>query len=88
MEELVKKLEKEIEEIKIRNQKVEKEKAWETSRTRKVSIACTTYLFISLVLFMLGNENPFLNAIIPVIGYSLSTLSISLIKQRWLQNLK
>ena len=88
MEERVKNLEKEIEEIKIRNQKVEKEKAWETSLMRKVSIACTTYLFISLVLFLLGNEKPFLNAIIPVIGYSLSTLSISLIKQRWLQNLK
>ena len=88
MENRVKKLEKEIKEIKRRNQKVEKEKAWETSTTRKISIAISTYFLISLVLFILGSENPFLNAIIPVIGYTVSTLSISFIKTRWIQGLK
>ena len=39
-----KELKKEIEEIKIRNKRVEKDKEWETSYTRKICIAILTYM--------------------------------------------
>ena len=42
----MKDLEKEIELIKERNKRVETDKAWETSWTRKICIAVLTYLVV------------------------------------------
>ena len=42
----MKELEKEIELIKMRNKRVEADKAWETSWTRKICIAVLTYLVV------------------------------------------
>ena len=42
----IKDLEKEIEEIKERNKRVELDKKWETSMTRKVCIAVLTYIVV------------------------------------------
>lgn len=39
-------LEKEIEQIKLRNKKVEKDKAWETSGIRKICIMILTYIVV------------------------------------------
>ena len=41
-------LAKELEDIRERNERVESDKAWETSRTRKFIIALFTYLAIAL----------------------------------------
>ena len=68
-------LEKEIEVLKARNARVEKEKAWETSWQRKISILGFTYILMLLVFFILKNPHPFTNAIIPTLGYLLSTLT-------------
>ena len=46
-------LEKEIEEIKKRNIRVEKDKAWETSFTRKVCIAILTYIVVVSYTFII-----------------------------------
>lgn len=88
MEQRITQLEKELAEIKQRNKRVEKEKAWETSIARKITVALITYLFVSLVFIVLQNERPFVNAIIPVVGYLLSTLSVTLIKNKWLEKSK
>lgn len=74
---------KEINEIKSRNLKVEADKAWETSNFRKVTITILTYLLASLVLFVVGVKDYFLGALIPAIGYFLSTLSLPFIKRWW-----
>ena len=58
-------LNEEINKIKDRNAKVEAEKAWETSIHRKLSILVLTYMIISLVMYFLSFDKPFLNAIIP-----------------------
>ncbi|GAB0174186.1 MAG: hypothetical protein HHAS10_00650 [Candidatus Altimarinota bacterium] len=79
-------LEKEIETLKARNIRVEKEKAWETSWQRKLGIIVTTYFVMILVFWSLGNESPFLNAIVPTLGYTLSTLSMNFLKKRFLKN--
>ena len=74
-------LEKEIIALKNRNIKVESDKAWETSFTRKFCIAVLTYLTISLFFYMGKFPEPFLSAIVPTLGFLLSTLSFSLIKK-------
>ena len=76
-------LEQEIEKIKKRNAKVEIDKAWETSKTRKVLLAVFTYVAIGLYLQAIAIERPWLNAIIPTIGFFLSTLTLPFFKQQW-----
>ncbi len=82
-----KKIEQEIEKIKIRNLKVETDKAWETSYFRKILIAILTY-FIVVLFFKFANlPKPFTNAIVPTLGFLLSTLSIPIFKNFWTKNI-
>ncbi|HVX92584.1 MAG TPA: hypothetical protein VHA74_00530 [Candidatus Dojkabacteria bacterium] len=83
----IEELEKEIQLIKDRNKRVEQDKAWETSLTRKVSIALITYLLISIFFVIIKVENPFVNAIVPTIGFLLSTLSLNFIKKSWIKHI-
>jgi hypothetical protein len=76
---------KEIERIKERNKSVERDKAWETSKTRKAIIACLTYIVIVIFLYSINNSKPWLNAIIPTIGFILSTLTLPFFKKIWLK---
>lgn len=78
-------LQAEITSIQGRNARVEKEKAWETSWQRKLSIIVTTYFVMILVFSSLGNTEPFLNAIVPTLGYTLSTLSMEWMKRLFLK---
>ena len=79
----MKDLEKRIVVIEKRNQKVELDKAWETSWTRRVSIGLLTYFVVSAYLIAIGNEQPFINALVPAIGFLLSTLVLKSIKNIW-----
>lgn len=81
----VAKLKQEIEKIKERNRKVEREKAWETSITRRLSVILLTYFVMVLVFSIIEVERPFINAVIPTLGYFLSTLSIGWAKQWWVK---
>lgn len=72
----IKQLEQEIEKIKARNKAVELDKAWETSWTRRILIAIFTYLSISLYLWAIHIERPWLNAIVFKIRFMLSTLTL------------
>jgi hypothetical protein len=51
-------LEKEIEKLKERNRRVELDKAWETSFTRRGLLIIFTYLAIGLYLRAINIENP------------------------------
>ena len=74
----------EIESIKERNKRVEKDKAWETSMVRKIFIALLTYLVVVCYSFLIKNvDNVFLSSLVPVIGFLLSTLSLRLIRKIW-----
>ncbi len=77
------KLEQEILEINLRNKKVELNKAWETSKTRKISILIITYLIMVLVFWGMNVENPLLNALVPTLGFLLSTFSVSVVRKVW-----
>lgn len=80
----IEELQLEIENIKKRNQKVEADKAWETSWTRKIIISLSTYLVIVSFFYFAGLSKPFVNAIVPTIGFVLSTLTVPFIKKWWL----
>lgn len=77
-----------LEKIEQRNQRVEADKAWETSWQRRILILALTYLLVLLYFFVIEVEKPFLNAIVPTLGFFLSTLTVSFAKQRWLENHK
>ena len=79
-------LEKRIEQIELRNKRVEADKAWETSWTRKISIAVLTYLVVAAYLHFVIHINPWLNALVPVAGFLISTLTMSYLKKIWLEN--
>ena len=76
---------KEIQNILERNKRVESDKAWETSFTRKLLIAIFTYIVIVLFFLAAGLPKPFINPIVPTVGFLLSTLTLPLFKNIWLK---
>ncbi len=77
-------LKKEIEEIKERNKRVELDKKWETSTTRKVCIAVLTYIVVICYTSLTSKiSNVFLSSLVPVIGFTLSTLSLKFVRKIW-----
>lgn len=77
-------LNNEIELIKERNKRVEKDKKWETSWTRRICIMILTYIVVVLYTFITRKiNNVFLSSLVPVIGFTLSTLSLSVVREFW-----
>tara|TARA_B100000315_G_C14383440_1_gene498538 strand:- start:374 stop:652 length:279 start_codon:yes stop_codon:yes gene_type:complete len=81
----LKSLQKEIDQIKARNNKVEANKAWETSWSRKILVAVLTYIVIVVFFLAVDLSNPFVNAIVPTVGFVLSTMSVPIFKQLWVK---
>jgi len=81
----IQELESEIDKIKFRNNKVEVDKSWETSWTRKILIAGLTYLVIGIFFYYAGILEPFKNALVPSLAFILSTFSIPFFKNLWLK---
>ena len=79
-------IKKELEKIMQRNKKVEADKAWETSLTRRSILAITTYLLIVLFLWIIKIPYPWLNALVPTIAFILSTLTLPFFKKFWLNH--
>lgn len=71
--------------IEERNTRVETDKAWETSWVRRGLIILITYICAVVLMSLLGSDNAWMNALVPVMGYTLSTLSLPLAKQYWLK---
>ena len=84
----IEQIKKDIEEIKARNARVDLNKAWETSFARKILITILTYIVIVLFFFFAELPKPFLSAIVPTIGFVLSTASIPFFKRLWMKNQK
>ena len=78
-------IEKRINTIEQRNKRVELDKAWETSRVRRVVIAVLTYITIVLFFYVAQLPKPFINSIIPTTGFVLSTLSLPFFKKLWIK---
>src|SRR3989339_426355 len=67
--------------LKKRNKKVETDKAWGVSTTRKLLIIVFTYFTIGLFMVFIKVNNPWINAIVPSLGFLLSTLSMPFFKK-------
>lgn len=79
-----KKIEVEIKNIKTRNARVELDKKWETSWTRRLCICCLTYIVVVIYSFTIQQvSNIFLSSLVPVIGFTLSTLSLGFVRRIW-----
>lgn len=77
-------LEKEIKEIQKRNKRVELDKAWETSWTRRICIMILTYMVVVIYSYVIRKfDNILLSSLVPVIGFTLSTLSLKLVRKIW-----
>lgn len=83
-------LEAQVESLKERNSRVEGDKAWETSLTRKRLIVGTTYLVMVSIFSVIEyastktiSYQPLVNAVIPTTGFYLSTLAFECIKNCW-----
>lgn len=76
-------LEKRVIKIENRNKRVEQDKTWETSYSRRILLVVFTYLTISLYMKFVLSIEPWLNAIIPTLGFFLSTLTLPLFKTLW-----
>ena len=76
-------LEKRVKNLEERNKRVETDKAWETSLSRKILIFVFTYLSIGLYLQIILIPSPWLNAIVPAVGFVLSTLTLPFFKNVW-----
>lgn len=82
-------IEKEINEIKKRNKRVELDKKWETSITRRICICVLTYIVVVIYTYLISKvSNIFLTSLVPVIGFTLSTLSLKGIRKIWERNIK
>ena len=80
-------MQKELQMIKIRNARVEADKAWETSSARRATIAVMTYILAVVLFIMLNAPNPFLTALVPAVAYLLSTLSLPFFKDWWVNSI-
>jgi hypothetical protein len=73
-----------LEKLEARNKRVEADKAWERSWYRRASVMLLTYLVVAIYLRVVVHIDPWINALVPVIGFGLSTLTLTFIKKEWL----
>ena len=78
-------IEQELQSIKDRNQRVEADKAWETSLFRITTITLMIYGVAVVVLYFMDVEQYYLSALVPAAGYFLSVQSLPIIKRWWIK---
>ena len=80
----VRELEERVIEITETNKRVELDKKWETSKTRKICIAVLTYIVVIIYTSIISKtSNVFLSSLVPVMGFLLSTLSLKAVRKVW-----
>ncbi len=68
-----------------RNRRVEAEKSWEVSWTRRLSLAALTYVAIAILMWALEIPDPLVNAIIPAVALLLSGPTMNIVKELWIK---
>ncbi|MBU1197969.1 hypothetical protein KJ765_05685 [Candidatus Micrarchaeota archaeon] len=81
----LRKLEKEVEALKKRNERVETDKGWETSFSRRVLLILFTYIAIGIYLEAIAVKDAWVHAIVPAVAFMLSTLSLPFFKRVWIK---
>jgi len=78
-------IEQEIQQLKDRNARVESDKAWENSWIRALSIAAIIYVIAGVTLQLIDATKPWFTALVPMLGWILSTLTLTPLKRWWLK---
>lgn len=78
-------LEYRVAKIELRNRNVELHKTWEGSWTRKILLIIFTYVSIALYLKFIVGIEPWRNALVPSLGFLLSTLTLPWFKSWWVR---
>lgn len=74
-----------IEKLEARNKRVENDKGWETSWTRKLGIMGLTYIVVvTYLIHVVESQKPLIDGLVPVLGFLLSTLTLSALKSYWI----
>ena len=76
-------IEQRLRKIERRNKRVELDKAWETSWTRRLLIVAFTYILLGSYMWAINVHQPLLNAVVPTVGFTLSTLSLPFFRKLW-----
>jgi putative acetyltransferase len=71
--------------LKEKNKKIEADKAWETSTTRRGIIAVVTYVIVAIWLGMIGVEHHLMHALVPVLAYLVAMAGLPFMKKYWLE---
>jgi hypothetical protein len=74
-----------METIEERNARVDADKAWEVSKTRRALITIGTYIIIGAYLTILGVSDAWLHALVPPCAYLISTLTLPMVKTFWIK---
>ncbi|MBP7018188.1 hypothetical protein KBB17_01675 [Candidatus Saccharibacteria bacterium] len=85
LEDKIVRIESRLNKIETRNKRVEQDKLWEVSWQRRLSILILTYLFVTLYFSLINLPKPFINAVVPTLGFYLSTLTLSYLKASWIR---
>lgn len=67
-----------------RNKRVELDKSWETSLTRRAFVLIVTYAVACYYLWLINIGDFWFHAAVPAGGYLLSTLSLPWLKKMWI----
>ncbi|OGM96447.1 MAG: hypothetical protein A3B86_03255 [Candidatus Yanofskybacteria bacterium RIFCSPHIGHO2_02_FULL_38_22b] len=78
-------LEQRIQKTEERNSKVEVDKAWEVSWMRRILLTIFTYLAIGIYMWAIDVPRPWINSVVPAVGFMLSTLTMPFFKKVWLK---
>ncbi|MEK7619479.1 MAG: hypothetical protein AAB416_04590 [Patescibacteria group bacterium] len=78
-------LESRVARIEARNKNVELDKAWEGSWTRRLLLTLFTYLALGLYMWAIDIPRPFLNSIVPAVGFMISTFTMPWLKAKWIE---
>lgn len=80
----MKELEQRIAKIEKRNKRVEADKAWETSWTRRICIMILAYFVVVAYSYIVREcDNILFSSLVPVLGFLLSTLSVKAVRRLW-----
>lgn len=85
MDERLEEIARHLELIRERNARVEADKAWEVSSVRIAAISAITYVCAAALLYLMGAERYWLNALVPVVGFYLSCRSLPTLKKWWIK---
>ena len=85
LEERLEFLQTEIEALQQRNFDKDRGKEFESSYTRVFFLMFVTYWTLFGYMYIIDTNNPWLDAIVPTVGFNISTWGLPVVKEYWIQ---